>query len=60
MVLIVVETVPASRKPPAGVDVHISPDEKHGSGTSVPSSTKISSLHIGKTEGSVMSSPKLV
>ena len=56
MALIVVEVVPASSKPPAGVDVCISPGERHGFGASVPLSTKAPSLHIGRAGGSMESS----
>ena len=51
MVLSVVEAVPASSKPSAGVDVRISPGKIHGFGTSAPSSTRASSRHIMRAEG---------
>ena len=51
MVLMVVEAMPASSKPPAGVDVRISPGERHIFGASAPSSTRASFLYIGRAGG---------
>ena len=59
MVLSVVEAVPASSKPSAGVDVRISPGKRHGFGTSAPSSTRASFLYIMRAEDLTFL-PKLV
>ena len=50
MALLVIEILPASSKPPAGIDVCISSGERHGFGALAASFTRASSRHAEELE----------